>query len=282
MKTYTIRNNVKFLTKDGHLILQNDYGIIRITNQKMVEFLLEIEKEQLTNVSSAVIFTEFDNNTAEATDFLLKHGVIEERKVNNFNLENIIVSSNDEKVGSTLEQFLEAGTYLSFKDFEGINEFKGNTLCLIFLNPYSRKLAKKIRDKFLEREDCLLMISYLYNNNLYIDSPYSSKWKSPCHICQIGLIESELRNSDENHNYQSFIDELYTLESEFQVELPLSKIQHLNISTEILNRLDKFMGRNKYNTISNRELYRGLVMNITTNEIRLDTTIHWEYCDCYE
>lgn len=282
-KKYIIRNFAVLPVSENHIVLHNDFGVVRITNQDIIKLLLRFDKEKLIEYSFENFTDCFKEENLKVIKFLEKYGVIEEKANNNFEIENLLLISNDEPLSGNIQEFVSEKfnfNYVNIKSIESLN-IPSNTLCFVFLNPYSRKTAKKIRDKFLQNTGSYLMISYLYHNQLYIDSPYHSEWKSPCHLCQLGIIEEELRDSLNNNNFQSFIDNLYEKEPDFQIETILSKSQILNVTTTIVNRIEQFCGINKFNYMNSSEINKGIVMNLDHNYKRMDTTIHWELCDCY-
>lgn len=285
--TYKVKNFLINPTSDNQVILQNDYGIVRITNQLLINLLKKIDSQNIKYLPFKEIREVFSENHFEVISFLKKHGVLEEFNKKNFNIEKIWIASNNPDISSSMKQFINIDEdleveFLSIDELLQINTFPKNTFCLLFLNPYSKKKAKIIRDKFNGSSESFLVTAYIYNNNLHVDSPYNSTWKTPCHICQIGLIEEKLRNSGAINNYQTFIDDLYDNEPLFQVETKLTKSQILNVTTILVNRLEQFVGINRLKTIQYQEINRALIMNLNDNYLVSDATIHWEYCDCYQ
>jgi McbB family protein len=285
--TYKINNFIIIPTSDNQVILQNDYGIVRITNKLLINLLNKMDSQKVKYLPIADIKEIFSENHSEVISFLKKHGILEENNKKNFNIKKMWIASNNSDISSSMKQFINIDEgleveFLTIDELIQLNSFPSNTFCFLFLNPYSKNKAKIIRDKFCESPNSFLVTSYIYNNNLHVDSPFNSIWKTPCHICQIGLIEEKLRNSGEINNYQTFIDDLYEKEPLFQVETQLSKSQILNVTTILVNRIEQFVGVNKLKTIQYQEINRALIMNLNDNYLASDATIHWEYCDCYQ
>jgi McbB family protein len=108
-------------------------------------------------------------------------------------------------------------------------------------------------------------------------------WKSPCHMCQIANIESELRVGRENEiTYQQIIDTLYLEESEFYAYSPVTFRQSINLVSELANRITKLLNLSGTEVTSKDEVLRGTTMDLRTMQRYSDVTVHWELCDCYE
>src|SRR5699024_9127479 len=133
-------------------------------------------------------------------------------------------------------------------------EFCDNDLIVVFLNPYDKKIVKEIYDRVQSSKECLILMTYIYNSNFYMDNLYSPKWKNPCHYCHMGFIESQLRiNQEGDLSYQGLIDILYHEDRKFAVETPISTINMINFMTIIFNHLDNLVFRNHGHTLLHGE-----------------------------
>ncbi|MCC2251894.1 McbB family protein [Virgibacillus sp. AGTR] len=284
------------ISSSGDVIVQNDSGIVKITDKGVIKLISELEKNSNRYINADYIQKLFPETSDDVIRFLIKYGIFEKPSFYNFNIEKLHFLSNDPKIGELTDYVLKEHTrnyeYTFSKDISITLDKKisllnqkcpKKTFWLIFLNPYSKKEAKKIRDTFLNDENSYLVISYIYNNSFYIDSIYSSEWKSPCHLCQIGWTESELRdNVAESINYQKIIDILYGEIEELKIGFPLSASQTVNITSQLSNHVLQHIGSERNSMINPIQLGEGFVMDLKTFKSQTDTTIHWELCDCYE
>lgn len=286
---YKVKKFVSFKNPSGDFILQNNNGIVKITNKELIQLILEIDKENIKQLDINLI-GKFINKVDGVIEFLLKYGVIETSLHNNFNIEEIQFVSNDKEVGELTNYVLKDHLNNSY-NYTYTNDITSNininpnnkSLWIVFLNPYSKKIAKKLRDNFLSEKNSYLLTSYIYNNNLYIDSLYSAEWKTPCHICQSSWIESELRGSSSpKMNYQKMVDILYGENEEFEINLSLSNVQIVNIASQLSTRIIQHVGSDKSLKSDISMFGEAVATNLKSFKTHTDTTIHWELCDCYE
>lgn len=286
---YKLNKFIGFTTNSGEYILQNQLGITKILNKQLINYLTHLEKNNIKRITKLEIESLFDKPD-DVINFLLRYSIIEKEISLNFSIESINFLSNHKEVGNitdyALRDELKSSTYiyqelLDEKFVPKLNDSK--SLWIFFLNPYPRKLAKKIRDMFIDDYNKYLLISYIHNGNFYIDSLYSAEYKTPCHLCQINTIESEIRSSSErNLNYQKFVDVIFEENTRFNLEYPLSNIQVLNISSQLSKRVIDHIGSDNKSKVETSLFGEGLVMNLNNFNYQSDTTIHWELCDCYE
>lgn len=281
-----IRRFLCFPSSAGDVVLQNDNGLIRITDRRLAQFILNIDKNKVRKLNIKSIREDFGEETQRVVEFLGDHGVLEQPVQANFNIEEFVFYSNHSEVSNLVKTALCKDSELyQHNDIKALldQNINSNSFWFVFLNPYSKKLAKQIRDKFIDIENSYLVISYIYNNCLYIDSIYSADWKTPCHMCQIGWLESELRSSSvEQLNYQEIVDILYQENVNFQVGAPFSALQTMNVATQLLNHIAKYTGEDTIHKLSLDDVNQGFAMDLRTFKSHKDTTMHWELCDCYE
>lgn len=287
---YKVKNYISFITPNGDAILQNNNGIIRITNNELIKLLMQINKIKRKEITKEYI-SEFIKNSDAAIDFLLNYKIIERPSFYNFEIQKVQLVSNNKSIGDKTHQVLEDTltnynyTYTSSPSSFVQNNMEENlkTAWIVFMNPYSKAEAKKVRDLFLEKENHYLLIAYIYNNNFYIDSIYSSEWKTPCHLCQSSWIEAELRGfPSEGMNYQRLIEELYDENENFEINLSTDAVQDVNIVSQLSTHVMRILGTEELLTSKKSIFGEGLAMNLKDFKTLQDTTIHWELCNCYE
>ncbi|MHB1957287.1 MAG: McbB family protein [Sulfobacillus sp.] len=163
-------------------------GIVLVRDQRMKDFLRDTEARMRRQIPPSEIEKWFGVDVAEAIEFLKQYSVLREKRPFNFHVGEVSFVTNCGEVGrivdSTMSPDLKEWSYLEFDDdtplMDEVNRVVGKDVMLsVFLNPYSRRLATLIRDAILRAPNNLLLMSYTYNNCLYIDSLYQSKLRIP-------------------------------------------------------------------------------------------------------
>lgn len=288
---FTVKKFLILIAPSGNAIIQNDTGIVDIINRNLVNFISKIDEDKLKTISVNYVKKYFPEDYTHVIDFLLEYKIIEEQKNINFFLDELHFLSNDNNIGGLVDYVLRGQINKNYQyklTQDILKEISlsltdKKTLFIAFLNPYSKSEALKIRNKFLNHPNSYLVISYVYHNNLYIDSLYSYDWKSPCHICQINNIENDLtEETDRGINYQKLIDHFYNEYEEFRVGIKLNELQVINVVAQLCNRIVRIIGMDN-NLKTTQSFWReGFGMDLKTLKTFTDTTLHWEYCDCYE
>lgn len=289
-ETYELCNYVFHELTSGEIVVQNKEGIVRIKDPVLGNLIKEWDTHNGSTIPLNDLNDNFGERAQQALDFLLQYKIIEKRETPNFNLTGInIISNSAFFIEHSKDMYLyDYGDKLNirFSDYDDI-ELEKNELVILFLNPYNKHEASEIVKKVNSEENTISLISYVYNNTIYIDSLYSKKWYKPCHFCHIGHIETQLRtNHTGNISYQQIIDFIYHEDSQFKVESPL-QVKDINIlSCIISNILDKFItrGSNKFlfNHESLEDMNYAYAIDLNTKEVSSDVSIFWEMCDCYE
>ncbi|MDQ0156483.1 McbB family protein [Robertmurraya andreesenii] len=292
MKKYKVKNFVYHTLPSKEVVVQNQKGVVKITNQSLIRLISDIDKNQKNFIFHEELAGYMYESTDAAINFLKQYGIIESFTESiNFNVKRLQIISNNSIVEEHLmhsfnllknEQIIEV---INNRDLKA--DFFENDLVIVFLNPYDKQIVEQIFNKLKNNGNCLLLMTYMYNNQFYIDNLYSPKWKNPCHKCHMGFIESQLRISDSgNLSYQALIDILYHEDNSFKVESQISTITLLNIITLIFNRLDKLVFRTNGNILfygeSLEDINSSTMFDPQNKKIYNDTSIHWELCDCYE
>ncbi|HCX49251.1 MAG TPA: hypothetical protein DG757_09495 [Bacillus sp. (in: Bacteria)] len=289
-----INNFIYHELPNKHIVVQTKYGIVRITNDSMINFVKLIDNSQEYRYYNFSDIREyFGPNTEKALDFLIEYKIMDYKVGLNFKLKGVSVLSNDMKFLKTFtyvgsEDFAQRDLDINFYDLnESINiQYSEDMLICCFLNPYDRNLAKEIVRSVKSNNNVLLM-SYTYNNNVYIDNLYRDQWKNPCHLCNIGNLETQLRMQiDGNLTYQQIIDALYHEDVNFKTGIKLSNKDILNLTTEIYKKFDQFIFRDNskldMSFQSEQNINESTLIDLISNKTIRDFSIHWELCDCYE
>lgn len=291
LENYIIKPFTLYKSSSEALILQNISGIVLITENTLKEVVTYLETKTGNLIDEFLIEDLLGENAKKKLNFLIEHSILKINTKPNFNISKVHFYSNspmiEELISCTFKQNTLWNSHLDFNDFTKLLEIdhhnNGTRLFLIFLNPYNKRIATDLRNRLKKRYQDLSIFSYIYKGHLYIESIYSPKWNTPCHLCQINHLEAELRvGSAHRFTYQQMIDLLYEENNDFALEVPLEYGDVLNISTQIVNRMNKLFALKDEVNISLEEFTKGAVMDLLSKELYTDTTHHWEMCDCYE
>lgn len=292
MKYYKIGAFVCHKLPSGELVIQSQNGIAKVNHTKLISLIEYLDENRIGKISHDDVEQYMSDYTDNAIGFLKKYGIIGVyRDSMNFNVKRIQLVSNDAKFEKNSIYLFEQLKQDS--EIEVINnkkleyEIYNQDLIVVFLNPYDKEMAEKIYNLVKVNSRCLLLMTYVYNSNLYIDNLYSPKWKNPCHYCHMGLIESQLRVSNNGSlSYQSLIDILYHEDKSFSVESSMTTVELFNFITLIINRLDNLVFRSNGHTLSYHESLEEIndviMYDAKNKKVHTDTSIHWELCNCYE
>lgn len=288
-KKYRINNFVCHELDEETIVVMHNKGIVKVKEPRLKNCIKNWDLHNQKNIDDQSIEHIFQQDYAGALAFMLDNYILEEEVEVNYSINKVTFLTNNGQVGDLVNQTMLAELPLpkkiEFLDNDGNQEFASETDCLyiVFLNPYNKKLAARIRDTIMNSKNSLLLMSYVYNNNFYIDSLYFPELHNPCHLCHIGHIESQLRiNTDEGITYQQIIDSLYFEDANFSIHGVLTKNNILNIVTLLSNKVSKFILFEHGFLIFPEEMHECLMLDLQTNKVYTDYSLHWELCDCYE
>lgn len=278
-----------FLYKGVNDLLQNEHGITVINNKELSNMLLEWDKTLKKSVSYSELYSIFQNDTNDLISFLIEKKVLKIKQPLSIKIRNILIVSDDIRIKSNLYSYLvyknEANIQkLITVDTRNILNMKlsPNDLVIVSLTKYNDKYAEALRELIIS-SNSFLLFGYYYAGNYYIDNFYKAEWYNPCHKCNFENIKAQLRiNNTEEINYQEIIDDIYKADSEVIISAKLPNYQKDIISLELFLRLHDFIGDGNYSNIKPDSLSIVEKIDLTTNKISKDFSIHWELCDCYE
>lgn len=287
-KKYIVDNFIYQEINQDQLIVQNKHGIVRITQRNMIEFIKKLDTMPNSIINEDLFSGYFNNHTEDAIKFLLEYKIIKVKKEElNFNVRTIKYYTNHNKLHEITQFLLNKDPSRKIEMIQPEDfTFNSDDLIIVFLNPYDKKIARKIVEE-INRSNAILMMSYVYNNKVFFDSLYRKKWRNPCHFCHMGHIESQLRVSETGElTYQHLIDLIYHENNSFKVETPLNSIEITYILSILFNQLDKFITRDNgsvlFNSESLYEMNNSIMFDLLSKQKSIDTSIYWELCDCYE
>ena len=287
---YEVRNFLQHDSLSGDMVVHTTAGIVLVREHRMKAFLCHLEDSMRTRVLGSEMSDWFGPEAEEARNFLLRYSVLAESPMLNFAIEEVELVTNCAEVGELVNSTMADSRWTyslchaKADIVKQIERVAGRPVLLsVFLNPYVRDIAMAVRDTFLHAKDTVLLMSYTYNNCLYIDSPYQENWKLPCHVCQMSQIQSDLRlRFTGGVTYQQIVDQLYDHDTDVPIYTPLTPRWSLNIATQLSNRIYRLANLDDTDRMEPEELRYAFMLDLNSLVGRADTTTHWELCDCYE
>lgn len=285
---YRINPYLFYNLNDKHAVVQTSFGLTKITDTRMKNFLLDSEKNKIKTATIDLFNNYFNEITYAAIDFLTTYRVIELDIDINIDINSISVYSNhspsNELIYNTLHSQYKDKLKVNAISEINLEVLDEKTLLIVFLNPYDKNLIKSIQEWQKDNKESISLISYVYSNNFYMDCFYSPKWKLPCHNCHMGHIKSNFYSGESNEStYQQLIDELY-IETEDKIGIgsPIDSKSVLNISCEIINVVSNYLSDLERTTFDLEDSNVCTLIDLNNFKRYKDTSIHWEMCDCYE
>lgn len=289
---YTINKFLFYQVDDNAVVIQTANGLTKIHDHRMIELLQVWEESFKKSVSQRSLEEIFKEDSNEATQYLLRYGIIELTKANLARINSVKVLSTNNNVNNLLfdtisNKYANALDVSRISSNDLINHNFENDFLIIFLDQYDKKLVKTLQQKLRHAPTTVSLMSYVYAKNLYLDCLYSTDWKIPCHNCHIGHIQSSFYlNDDEEATYQQLIDHLYSeTNDEFIAGIPLNSVQELNAACLISNKVNAFLNDLHYldgRFLHVEDINKCTLMDLSTFRKYEDTSLHWEMCDCYE
>lgn len=284
---YQIAKYIIFSLQNGDAVVQNQDSIVIVNNHLMIDMLSNWDRQRVREVSLKEISDYFNDDAKEALEFLTGYNILKEIKPRLIDIDKISILSNHDEVGNFIEKTIREDYGDKFQinsyNLSNLPSSEGKEFLIVFLNPYSKKIGKFLKERQEKNPQSKLIFSYVYNSNFYIDCLYAPEWKVPCHECHIGHIQSQsYLEEDKNMTYQQIIDILYSSEEDFKIEMPLTGLQKINITKLLLNKVYKYVNDLYVSRLHPQELSNCTLLDLSTMKHWEDTSIHWEMCNCYE
>ncbi|MFX3618329.1 MAG: McbB family protein [Sporolactobacillus sp.] len=286
---FKVNNFITYELPTKELVVQNQDSITKVSQEKMKLFLINISDRYNKKLSEEELSDYFGDLKERAISFLLNFNLIEEQKVWNYDVNNICLVSNCQRVRECIQGYFNhdfPGADFSALDINEFNELSEthNTLFIVFLNPYSLSIAKKIKKKIDHVDSTYLIMSYVYDFKMYMDCLYNAKWNNPSHFDHKGYIESSIRSNEEEHTmtYQDLIDMIYQNDQKFTIELPLTQRMVLKTTIILIDAFEKFFYLDRDKILHPDELTENLCFDYKQNKLIKDTALFWELSDIYE
>jgi McbB family protein len=284
---YKISDFIYYELNEETLVVMHNKGIVKIKENRMKNSIKEWDKNLHREISKNKISEIFGEDSEAALNFMLDNHILEINREVNFDLNKIRILTNSnvvaELIENTIIKDMRVPSTIATIDESSHLDIENDALYVVFLNPYNKQLAAMIDSQIKKNKNSILLMSYVYNNNFYMDSFYFPPLYNPCHMCHMGHIESQLRiNTDGNITYQHIIDSIYLEEPNFSVNTVLTQNNMINIVALLGNKMNKFITLDHGNLIFPEEWHECTMFDLQTNKIHTDFSLHWELCDCYE
>lgn len=262
---------------ENKIFFQTQYSSVIVTDNKLGDFLIEIEQKNILELDKKYIESHFIHETDSVISFMIQNGLLKEKVKKNFLIERLVILSNDNFFLESAQMNLKdiyTIVWIREQDKEQFT-FEKNDLFIIFLNPFNLEKMNQLTS-FVKERNVLVKFIFPYNNKIYFTNFYRKSWYNPCPMCFFYMLESQLRgeNEENNINFQTIIDLLYSQKATFDIHLPLDSSVYLQIVYNLVRYLRKIPDDYKLDEV--------LEICLEDFSVNKDIACHWGYCDCYE
>ncbi|RPK28129.1 McbB family protein [Paenibacillus xylanexedens] len=285
---YRISKYLMFKIETGEIVIQNQQSIVSVNDELMKQVLMDWDINQKEYIGTEELEELFKELADEAIEFLMQYYILIPMKDKTVFVEKIVIASNDIETGQTIHHYLSE-EYLSkvpveFYELDSLPPTTQNELTVVLMSPYSKKKGKELVSRQAKESNSKLLFGYVYHGNFYMDCLYSPEWKVPCHSCHIGHIESSglVEDAEQDMTYQNMIDLIYKENEAFEVQMPLTSIQKLNIISNLVNKTRDYIGDFSVTKLHREEITVCTLVDLQNFRKTRDTSLHWELCNCYE
>ena len=80
---------------DNKTFFQTQYSSVVITNDKLTDFLIEIERDNVLELDKESIESYFPDESDSVTSFLIENNLFKEKVISFFSVERLVILSND-------------------------------------------------------------------------------------------------------------------------------------------------------------------------------------------
>lgn len=286
---YKVKSFVIYNGADGYSIVQSQSGIVRIEDKNMIDFLNFLDcHSTISNISKKNILEFFSHFGDEAITFLEDNYIIQENDGYNFNVNKVVMFSNDKSISKLFDQETESFNQSNFQHLKDIKNISldSQTLLVTFINPLDWQLVDTIH-KLVKKYDSLWLLSYPYNNNFYFNNLYRYSWHVPCYKCVKSEIEDQERiEMFDEMSYQQVVDKLYNSNPGFEIATKIDFSMSVKIIAMIHFILEQFIFIDDPIRLQRNDKVANILdcfkLDTLNNTVMHESAIHWEMCDCYE
>lgn len=262
---------------DGTYFFQTQTSSVMITNARIAEFLIEIEKRRCTYIEEEEFYKIFGIETKNILRFLEDNRILKKKEEQRIDIKRIVIVSDDNFFVRVIQEYfsdIHPILAVSNNDIQNF-DYEENDLILSYIKHFSIEELELLR-QCSEKNDSYLKVIFPYDSKIYFTNFYKKSWYTPCPLCFFYELEGQLRGESGEYSitFQTLMDFIYTKKANFQYEVLLSKMDYLSIGFILSKYLKSNMDESKFNEIIELDLKNG--------RINRDISYHWGYCDCYE
>lgn len=262
---------------DDSYFFQTQTTATIITNKKIVEFLIQTEKNRILRYDEDDLKTIFGNEYEDILNFLCDNNILKKDEKKQMNIERLVVVSEDSIFTSMIEAYFSDEYSIHIINEIDLDEFAfgENDLLLSFIKEFAVEKLERLRN-YAEKNNAFLKVIFPYNSRIYFTNIYKKQWYTPCPLCFYYELESQLRGEAGEYSitFQTLMDFVYQRKSDFIYEVILKGSDYINIGHVLSENLKSEIPEKKISEIAELDLENG--------KVNKDISYHWGYCDCYE
>ncbi|WP_270329748.1 McbB family protein [Lactococcus lactis] len=274
MKKYRVCSYLIYDLSDKETVVQTDNSLSVITDKNMSIFLKRIENNDY--ISEQELHEEFSERFTSAKKYLLDKQIISEYSSLNFSVENIYFIYN----GNMNLQYLPrkiGKIKVNIYSYEsiGLEAIKENSLIILLLNKYQPSYVDHIIESSSPKNWYIFTI-FSYGFRYYMDNIYSLIWEVPKHRDHLGIIQTEISDTEDRISYKKLVDYIIDKDIKFNIEQPMDELDWLFLSNLIFIRVSEIFLMSNQTYVSDSELLKVFKIDIKNKKISEDSASYWE------
>lgn len=109
-----------------------------------------------------------------------------------------------------------------------------------------------------------------------MDNIYSLIWEVPKHRDHLGIIQTEISDTEDRISYKKLVDYIIDKDIKFNIEQPMDELDWLFLSNLIFIRVSEIFLMSNQTYVSDSELLKVFKIDIKNKKISEDSASYWE------
>lgn len=157
----------------------------------------------------------------------------------------------------------------------GLEAIKENSLIILLLNKYQPSYVDHIIESSSPKNWYIFTI-FSYGFRYYMDNIYSLIWEVPKHRDHLGIIQTEISDTEDRISYKKLVDYIIDKDIKFNIEQPMDELDWLFLSNLIFIRVSEIFLMSNQTYVSDSELLKVFKIDIKNKKISEDSASYWE------